>query len=83
MVEFKNIDNTNVNKDTKHLNFIHCCWKSKMVQLLWKMVLQYLIKLKYITWAFPSGSVVENPPVNAGDAGSIPGLGRSHMPRSN
>ena len=49
MVKFKNIDNTNVNKDTKHLHFIHCCWKSKMVQLLWKMVLQYLIKLKYIT----------------------------------
>ena len=27
-----------------------------------------------------SGSVVKNPPVNAGDTGSIPGLGRSHMP---
>ena len=27
--------------------------------------------------------VVENPPANAGDAGSGPGLGRSHMPRSN
>ena len=26
---------------------------------------------------FPSGSVVKNPPANAGDAGSIPGLGRS------
>ena len=24
-----------------------------------------------------------NPPANAGDTGSIPGLGRSHMPRSN
>ena len=24
-----------------------------------------------------------NPPANAGDRGSIPGLGRSHMPRSN
>ena len=27
--------------------------------------------------AFPGGSVVKNPPVNAGDLGSIPGLGRS------
>ena len=27
--------------------------------------------------AFPGGSVVKNPPANAGDAGSIPGLGRS------
>ena len=26
---------------------------------------------------FPGGSVVENPPVNAGDTGLIPGLGRS------
>ena len=26
---------------------------------------------------FPGGSVVKNPPVNAGDAGSIPGSGRS------
>ena len=25
----------------------------------------------------PSGSVVKNPPANAGDTGSIPGLGRS------
>ena len=26
---------------------------------------------------FPGGSVVKNPPANAGDAGSISGLGRS------
>ena len=32
---------------------------------------------------FPGGAVVENLPANAGDMGSIPGLGRSHMPRSN
>ena len=25
------------------------------------------------TWAFPGGSAVQNPFVNAGDAGSIPG----------
>ena len=31
---------------------------------------------------FPGGSVVKNPPANAGDMGSIPGLGRSHMPWS-
>ena len=28
---------------------------------------------------FPGGSVVKNLPANAGDIGSIPGLGRSHM----
>ena len=32
---------------------------------------------------FPGGSVVESLPANAGDTGSSPGLGRSHMPRSN
>ena len=32
---------------------------------------------------FPGGAVVENPPANAGDTGSSPDLGRSHMPRSN
>ena len=26
---------------------------------------------------FPGGSVVKNPPVSAGDADSVPGLGRS------
>ena len=31
---------------------------------------------------FPGGAVVENLPANAGDAGSGPGLGRSHVPRS-
>ena len=28
---------------------------------------------------FPRGSVVKNPPANAGDTGSIPDPGRSHM----
>ena len=32
---------------------------------------------------FPGGAVVKNPPANAGDTGWSPGLGRSHMPRSN
>ena len=32
---------------------------------------------------FPGGAVVENLPANAGDTGSSPGPGRSHMPRSN
>ena len=32
---------------------------------------------------FPVGAVVKNPPANAGDTGSCPGLGSSHMPQSN
>ena len=31
---------------------------------------------------FPGGAVVENLPANAGHTGSSPGLGGSHMPRS-
>ena len=34
-------------------------------------------------WGFPGGAVVESPPASAGDASSSPGLGNSHMPRSN
>ena len=36
-----------------------------------------------ILWGFPGGAVVENLPANAGDTGLSPGLGGSHMPRSN
>ena len=32
---------------------------------------------------FPGDAVVKNPPANAGDTGSSPGPGRSHMPQSN
>ena len=38
--------------------------------------------LKTSVSGFPGGAVVENLPANAGDTGSSPGLGRSHMPRS-
>ena len=38
---------------------------------------------KNLGGGFPGGAVVENLPANAGDTGSSPGLGRSHMPRSN
>ena len=33
-------------------------------------------------WDFPGDTVVKNLPANAGDTGSSPGQGRSHMPRS-
>ena len=41
------------------------------------------IVFKMQAWGFPGGAVVENLPANAGDKGSGPGLGGSHMPRSN
>ena len=37
---------------------------------------------KIINEGFPGVAVVESPPASAGDTGSSPGLGGSHMPRS-
>ena len=42
-----------------------------------------IFNLKNFLLGFPGGAVVENLPANAGDMGSSPGPGRSHMPRSN
>ena len=39
--------------------------------------------VKMTILGFPGGAVVKTPPASAGDTGSSPGLGRSHMPRSN
>ena len=38
-----------------------------------------LLAIKINMLGFPGGSVVENLPANAGETGSIPGPGRSHM----
>ena len=43
----------------------------------------YPKKLKAGLKDFSGGPVVKNPPANARDTGSIPGLGRSHMPWDN
>ena len=44
---------------------------------------KFLYLIVVIIGDFPGGSVVKNPPANAGVTGSNPGPGRSHMPRSN
>ena len=49
-------------------------------QFFWSQDL--LIPLKIIVRGFPGGAVVESLPANAGDMGSSPGLGGSHVPRS-
>ena len=46
-----------------------------------KVVYEVQLKETYFL-GFPGGAVVENLPANAGDTGSSPGLGRSHVPRS-
>ncbi|KAJ8784042.1 hypothetical protein J1605_009085 [Eschrichtius robustus] len=50
--------------------------KSKTILIL---VINHLSRIRA---GFRGGAVVENLPANAGDTGSSPGLGRSHMPRS-
>ena len=40
------------------------------------------IKIGHL-WGFSGNSVIKNLPTNAGDVGSVPDLGRSHMPQSN
>ena len=39
--------------------------------------------LKKKNEGFPGSTVVKNLPANAGDTGSSPGPGKSHMPQSN
>ena len=53
------------------------CWPQKAV---WRLLFSERIG---VTLGFPGGAVVKNPPANAGDTGSSPGPGRTHMPRSN
>ena len=57
----------------------------QMVFILCSCMRRQLLKydLKKEFEGFPGGAVVENLPANAGDTGSSPGLGRSHIPWSN
>ena len=53
-----------------------------------KWPLQYITRSRYKNGSlglgcFPGGSVVKNPPANAGDMGWIPDLGTSHIPWRN
>ena len=47
----------------------------------WRFSMKVSSEIKEL--GFPGGAVVENLPAKAGDTGSSPGLGGSHMPRSN
>ena len=56
----------------------------KMIQMnLFTKQKQTHIHRKQTYRDFPRGTVVKNPPANAGNMGSSPRLGRSHMPWSN
>ena len=53
-------------------------WRKKKT-----LITDFVVILKLYDRGFPGGTVVEGLPANAGDTGSSPGLGGSHMPRSN
>ena len=50
---------------------------NRILQTLYYMIINTEIQ------GFPGGSVVKNLPAKARDTDSIPGPGRSHIPRSN
>ena len=52
---------------TIHWNLFFFNWSIAVLKKKWDIVV----------WGFPGGSVVKNPPANAGDTGSISELGRS------
>ena len=52
-----------------------------MVGLKFGILINIIASLRVDSLGFPGGAVVESLPANAGDTGSSPGLGGSHMPR--
>ena len=84
--------------NVREINICECKWggRSKFCSIVTKghpeeVKVNFFMKLKVNLHkaqksnfgGFPGGAVVENLPANAGDTGSSPGLGGSHMPRSN
>ena len=60
-------------------------WTSREVPdfFFFTVHIYYLLEIKNTPLGFPGGAVVGNLPANAGDTGSCPGQGGSHMPQSN
>ena len=67
-----------------HIDVLKTLFKICSLKILFKKNRQEGIMNPQRTsfWGFSGGSVVKNPPADAGDMVLIPALGRSHMPRS-
>ena len=59
-----------------------CPSRDEWIKKMWHIyTMEYYSAIKR-NEGFPGGAVVESLPANAGDMGSSPGLGGSHMPQS-
>ena len=82
-------------KETSYTRAMKHCIQVGGCSILRIAIVSICLQLRVMMWGqpkmsikswpggFPGGAVVENLPANAGDTGLSPGLGRSHMPRSN
>ena len=71
----------------RHMKTCSILLMIREVQILEKTVKYYFTpiifaKIRKPNQGFPGGAVVKNLPAKAGNTGSSPGLGRSHMPWS-
>ena len=64
------------------LNSKYSSLSANMIGIPAKREKAYLTQ-RTLVMGFPGGTMVKNPPANAGDTGSSPGWGRSHMLWSN
>ena len=65
-----------------HTSLVYVCPNSYMDLAYTRKLCIIYLESKCNWGDFPGGTVVKNPPANAGDTGSIPGPGRSHMHRA-
>ena len=65
-----------------YLNIIKSIYDKPIANIILNSEKLKAFPLKIRNKGFPGGTVVKNLPANAGDMGSIPGPGRSHMPWS-
>ena len=76
------VSSTSFSPPTVAKNIKQYTHKDTKTYCLYELKVETQTSFKSFMWGFPGGTVVKNLPANAGDTGSCPGLGRSHMPRN-